>query len=187
MTTKWCSCLWTELYERQCKIKLSQKILPLYKIIYNSENVRDSFLQWLRSSFLDLYILFCNKKVGSLAWVSLLFSPPWRATNFSQNCRPCSFCNHKQRCLTVLSELWSKVAFNSNTFFLNWKQWTAVKAVEDLQYVKMYVAGVSAKTAKGIFKEHSFNSGARFGAIYSASKTKRYFLKNSTIGNRLLF
>ena len=28
---------------------------------------------------------------------------------------------------------------------------------------------------------------ARFGAIYSASKTKKYLLKNSTIGNRLLF
>ena len=28
---------------------------------------------------------------------------------------------------------------------------------------------------------------ARFGAIYSASKTKKYLLKNSTSGNRLLF
>ena len=33
----------------------------------------------------------------------------------------------------------------------------------------------------------SFNFGARFGAIYSASKTKKYLLKNSTLGNRLLF
>ena len=31
---------------------------------------------------------------------------------------------------------------------MNWRQRTAVKAVEDvLQYIKMYVAGVSANTA----------------------------------------
>lgn len=33
--------------------------------------------------------------------------------------------------------------------FMNWRQRTAVKAVEDvLQYIKMCVAGVSANTAK---------------------------------------
>ena len=33
--------------------------------------------------------------------------------------------------------------------FMNWRQRTAVKAVEDvLQYIKMYVAGFSANTAK---------------------------------------
>ena len=33
--------------------------------------------------------------------------------------------------------------------FLNWKQRTAVKPVEDaLKYIKMYVAGVSANAAK---------------------------------------
>ena len=36
-------------------------------------------------------------------------------------------------------------------------------------------------------KNKSFYFRARFGAIYSASKTKNYLLKNSTIGNRLLF
>ena len=46
-----------------------------------------------------------------------------------------------------------KVAYNPNSFFLNWKQRTAGKAVEDaLQYIKVYVAGVWAKTAKGYFK-----------------------------------
>ena len=36
-----------------------------------------------------------------------------------------------------------KVAYNPNTFFVNWKQRTAGKAVEDaLQYIIMYVAGV---------------------------------------------
>ena len=33
-------------------------------------------------------------------------------------------------------------------------------------------------------RNKSFNIKARFGAIYSASKTKKYLLKNSTIGNR---
>ena len=36
-------------------------------------------------------------------------------------------------------------------------------------------------------RNKSFYFRARFGAIYSASKTKKYLLKNSTIGNRLLF
>ena len=36
-------------------------------------------------------------------------------------------------------------------------------------------------------KNKSFYFRARFGAIYSASKTKKYLLKNRTIGNRLLF
>ena len=37
----------------------------------------------------------------------------------------------------------NKVAYNPNTCFLNWKQRTAGKAVEDaLQYIKMYVAEV---------------------------------------------
>ena len=36
-------------------------------------------------------------------------------------------------------------------------------------------------------RNKSFDVIARFGAIYSASKTEKYLLKNSTIGNRLLF
>ena len=36
-------------------------------------------------------------------------------------------------------------------------------------------------------RDKSFNFRARFGAIYSASKTKKCLLKNSTLGNRLLF
>ena len=73
------------------------------------------------------------------------------------------------------------------------KQGTAVKAVEDaLQYIKMYVAGVSANTAENFFKKmlirnKSFDFRAKFGAIYSASETKEYLLKNIPIDNRLLF
>ena len=36
-------------------------------------------------------------------------------------------------------------------------------------------------------RNKSFDVRAKFGAIYSASKTEKYLLKNSTIGNRLLF
>ena len=91
--------------------------------------------------------------------------------------------------VTVLSELWYKVAYNPNTFFLNWKQRAAGKAVEDaLQYIKMYVGGVWTKTGKRYFKNvEAFNVRARFWAIYGASKTKKYPLNNSTIGNQLLF
>ena len=38
-----------------------------------------------------------------------------------------------------------------------------------------------------MLRTKSFDFRARFGAIYSASKTQKYLLKNSTIGNRLLF
>ena len=58
------------------------------------------------------------------------------------------------------------------------------------QYIKMYVARVSVKTERDISKmsrNKLFDFRARFGAIYSVSKTKKYFSKNSTIGNRLLF
>ena len=100
--------------------------------------------------------------------------------------------NHKQRCSVVLSKLWYKVAYKTNTVFL--KQGTAVKAVEDaMQYMKMYVAGVSANTAENFFKKmlirnKSFDFfSAKFGAIYSAFETKEYLLKNIPIDNRLLF
>ena len=36
-------------------------------------------------------------------------------------------------------------------------------------------------------RNKSFDVRARFGAIYSASKTKKYLLKNSMIGYQLLF
>ena len=36
-------------------------------------------------------------------------------------------------------------------------------------------------------RNKSFDVRAKFGAIYSASKTENYLLKNSTMGNRLLF
>ena len=60
-----------------------------------------------------------------------------------------------------------------------------------LAIIKMYVAGVSAKTVQRdiskMSRNKSFDFRSRFGAIYSASKIKKYLLNNSTIGNQLLF
>ena len=152
---------------------------------------------WLWNVWNNLWICHLHvshkppKILHKQTWASLSFVLPGCDANSSQSWRSCSSTGHKQRCWTVLSELRYKVAYNPNTFFLNWKQRTAGKAVEDaLQYIKMYVAGVWTKTAKGYFKNvenKSFDVRARFGAIYSASKTKKYLLKNSTIGNQLLF
>ena len=132
----------------QCKIKLSQKYCPWINL--QLWNFCHSFLQWMSSIFLDYYVLLC--KIGSLAWASSFVPPSWGA-NSPQSCRSCSLSGHKQMCWTVLSELRYKVAYNLNAFFLNWKQRTAGKAVEDaLQYLKMYEAGVWAKTTKGYFE-----------------------------------
>ena len=67
-----------------------------------------------------------------------------------------------------------------------------MKAVEDaLQYIKMYEADVSAKTAKEylkIFEEQVIRLQSKvWSNNHSAPKTKKYFLKNSTIGNWLVF
>ena len=44
-------------------------------------------------------------------------------------------------------------SLQNQSCFLNWRQRTAVKAVEDaFQYIKMYVAGVSANTANKYLK-----------------------------------
>ena len=169
----------------RCKLKLSQKYCPW--INFQLRNFCHSFLQWMGSFF--LIIMFCS--AIHVYTDRFSFVPPGWGANSSQSCRSYSFSSHKQRCWTVLSQLQYKVAYNPNTFSLNWKQRTAGRAVEDaLQYIKMYVAGVWTKTAKEYFKmsrNKSFDVRARFGAIYSPSKTKKYLSKNSTIGNRLLF
>ena len=49
---------------------------------------------------------------------------------------------------------------------------------------------VAPKLPRDILKmtrNKSFEVRAKFGAIYSASETEKYLLKNSTIGKRLLF
>ena len=83
------------------------------------------------------------------------------------------------------------VASNLNTFFLSWKQRTAVKSLKMHCYTSKYMhQEFEPKLPRDILKmsrNKSFNFRARFGAIYSASKTKKYLSKNSTLANRLLF
>ena len=130
--------------------KIIPKIVPLNKF----KTLKFSFNEWVVFSWLLCFALqYMFIQIGSQTWASLSFVPPGWGANSSQSCRSCSFSGHKQRCWTVLSELRYKVAYNPNTFFLNWKQRSAEKAVEDaLQYNKMYVAGVWTKTAKRYFK-----------------------------------
>ena len=71
--------------------------------------------------FCDNFILHCHIILFKGTGTSLSFVPPGRGANSSQNCCPCSFCSHKQRCSTVLSELCYEVVYNPNTFFLNLK------------------------------------------------------------------
>ena len=102
--------------------------------------------------FCDNFILHCDV-IRFTGMVTIVVRPPWVRCEFLAELGSCSFCSQKQRCWTVLSELWYEVASNLKTFFLSWKQRTAVKVVENaLQYIKMYAAGVWAKTARGYFK-----------------------------------
>ena len=133
--------------------KIIAKILPVNKF------TTLEFLSLLPSmnGYFFLIIMFCSAiHVYTDRFTDMgiiVIRPPGWGANSSQSCRTCSFSGHKQRRWTVLSEVRYKVAYNPNTFFLNWKQRTARKAVEDaLQYIKMYVAGVWTKTAKGYFK-----------------------------------
>ena len=57
-------------------------------------------------------------------------------------------------------------------------------------YSKCMQQEFEAKLPRDIFKmsrNKSFYFRARLGAIYITSKTKKYLLNNSTLGNRLLF
>ena len=126
----------------QCKKKkLSQKIMPVNKfrtlkflLILPSMNGQ-FFLDYYLCSAIHVYTdQFADMGI-------IVIRPPWLRCEFLAELPALS--GHKQRCWTVLSELRYKVAYNPNTFFLNWKQRSAEKAVEDaLQFNKMCVAGV---------------------------------------------
>ena len=126
--------------------KIIAKILPVnkfttVKFLSLLPSMNGYFFSWLLCFALQYMFI----QIGSQTCASLSFVPPGWGVNSSQSCCSCSFSGHKQRCWTVLSELRYKVAYNLNTFFLNWKR----KAVEDaLQYIKMYVAGVWTKTGQ---------------------------------------
>ena len=63
----------------KCKIKLSRKILPVYKL--TSLKIRHSFLECLGSIFLDYYILLCDMQIG---WQALVIAvrPSWAGCEF---------------------------------------------------------------------------------------------------------
>ena len=140
-------------------ITMQNKIIA--KILSVNKFTTLKFLSLLPSMnrYFFLIIMFCSAihvytfiQIRSQTWALSFVPPGWRA-NSSQSSRSSSVFGHKQRCWTVLSEFRYKVAYNPNTFFPNWKQGTAGKAVEDaLQYIKLYVGGVWTKTAKEYFK-----------------------------------
>ena len=111
--------------------------------------VTPSFNEWVVFSWLLCFALqYMFIQIGPQTPV-LSFVPPGWGANSLQSCRSYSFSGHflvilKQKVLdSSISELQCKVAYNPNTFSLNWKQRTAEKAVDDaLQYIKMYVEGV---------------------------------------------
>ena len=103
--------------------------------------------------------------------VSLLFVPTGRGANSLQNCCPCSFCSHKQWCLTVLCELWFKVVFNSRTFFFELEamnssesRWRCI-AIKISKYMKQECQPKLERDIEKFSRNKSFDSRARFGAI----------------------
>ena len=108
--------------------KIIAKILPLnrfttLKFLSLLPSMNGYFFSWLLCFALQYMFI----QVGSQTRASLSLVPPGWGANSSQSCRSCSFSGHKQRCWTVLSEPLYKVAYNPNTFFLNWKQRTTEK------------------------------------------------------------
>ena len=68
--------------------------------------------------FCDNFILHCDViRFTGMGIIVVQFPlPPGWGANSLQNCHSCSFCSHKQRCWTVLFELWYEVASNLDTF-----------------------------------------------------------------------
>ena len=98
--------------------KIIPKIVPLNKFT----TLKFSFNEWVVFSWLLCFALqYMFIQIGSQTWASLSFVPPGWGANSSQSCCMCSFSGLKQMGWTVLSELQYKVAYNANTFFLNWK------------------------------------------------------------------
>ena len=125
--------------------KIIAKILPVNKF------TTLKFLSLLHSMsgllFLDYYVLLCNTCLyRSVRRHRYCHSSPLAEVRIPSRAaaRTHFLVILKQKVLdSSISELQCKVAYNPNTFSLNWKQRTAEKAVDDaLQYIKMYVEGV---------------------------------------------
>ena len=74
----------------------------------------DSVLFPIIRYYLSFALRYTDRFVGIGIVVACV---PGRSANSSQNRRLCSFCSHKQRCSTVLPELWYKVVYKHNTYF----------------------------------------------------------------------
>ena len=83
--------------------------------------------------------------------------------------------------------------YNPNTFFQNWNtatysrksRWGCI-AIHQNVCQQEFEPKLPRDDLK-MSRNKSFDVRARLGAIYSSPKTKKYFLENSTISNRLLF
>ena len=180
---QWCPCL-AELHHSE------NKIIAKYCPWINLQlwNFCHSFLQWMGSFFL-IIMQYMFIQIGWQTWASLSFVPPGWGANSSQSCHSCSFSGHKQGAgPTVLSELRYKVVYNPNTFF--WIGSNVQQKKPLRMHCNTWKYMKQQQNCQGIYwkmsRNKSFDVRARFGAVYSAFKTKKYLLKNSTIGNRLL-
>ena len=97
--------------------KIIAKTMPVNKFT----TLKFLFLQWMGSFFLIITfaLQYMFIQISSQTWASLSFIPPGWGANSPQKCRSCAFSGHKQRCRSVLSDLRYKVAYNTNTFYLN--------------------------------------------------------------------
>ena len=115
----------------KCKIKFSQKYCPWMN--FSLWDFCHSFVQWMGSFF--LIIMFCSAihvytdRFADMGIIAI--RPPLLRCEFHAELPFVLIFGHKQSCWTVLSELRYKVAYNPNTFFLNWEQRTVGKAVKD--------------------------------------------------------
>ena len=120
-------------------------LATLVKALYSSTKIyrrhQKSSLGEVIKSFLDYYVLLCN---------TCLYRSVRRHGHHCHSSRLAEVRIPRRTAarahflvINKGAELRYKIAYNPNTFFLNWKQRSAEKAVEDaLQYNKMYVAGV---------------------------------------------
>ena len=66
--------------------------------------------------FCDNFILLCDV-IRFTGMVIIVVRPPWVRCEFLAELPLVLICSHKQRCCSVLPELWYEVASNLNTFF----------------------------------------------------------------------
>ena len=120
-----------------------------------------------------IFLLWTVISFGSQVWTSLLFIPQLRCEFLTGRTTISHFIvkNKGAQFYLIQGSLYRQY------LILNWKQHTAVKAVDyALEYIKIYSARVSIKAAKGYLKsveEEVIWRRARFVALYSVFKTRK--------------